>query len=41
MVIDSIQIEHEQVEKAKTGDSIGIKVEDRVRANDKVFRVIE
>ncbi len=41
LVIESIQIEHEQVEKAKTGDSIGIKVEDRVRANDKVLRVIE
>jgi putative protease len=41
LVIESMQIEHEQVEKAKTGDSIGIKVEDRVRANDKVFRVIE
>ena len=41
LVIESIQIEHEQVERAKTGDSIGIKLEDRVRANDKVFRVIE
>lgn len=39
--IESMQIEHEQVEKAKIGDSIGIKVKDRVRKHDKVYKVIE
>jgi translation initiation factor IF-2 len=39
--IDSMQIEHEQVEVAKTGDSIGIKVQDRCRGGDKVFLVTE
>lgn len=39
--IESIQIEHEQVEKAKAGDSVGVKVKERVRKHDKVYKVIE
>ena len=39
--IESLQIEHLQVEKVKTGDSIGIKVRERVRPHDKVFKVVE
>lgn len=39
--IESIQIEHETVEEAKKGDSIGIKVGDRVRKHDKVYKVTE
>lgn len=39
--VDSIQIEHEQVEVAKVGDSIGIKVDDRCRSGDKVFLVTD
>ena len=35
--VDSMQINRKPVEKAKKGDEIGIKVEDRVRKNDKVF----
>jgi putative protease len=38
--IDSMQIEHESVEEAKAGDSVGIKVKDRVRSHDKVYKVI-
>jgi len=38
--VESMQIEHENVEKAGKGDAIGLKVEDRVRINDKVY-VIE
>ena len=37
--VDSIQIEHAQVEEAKKGDAIGIKVTDRCRGGDVVFRV--
>lgn len=40
-VVESMQIEHEQVEKAKAGDSVGIKVKERVRKHDKVYKVIE
>ncbi len=36
--VDSMQIEHETVPKAGPGDSIGIKVGEKVRPGDKVFR---
>ena len=39
--IDSMQIEHEQVEGAKKGDAIGLKVKDKVREGDEVYKVIE
>ncbi len=39
--IKSMQIEHEKVDKAKVGDSIGIKVKERVRKHDKVYKVTE
>lgn len=38
-VVDSIQIEHEPVESAKAGDAIGIKVADRCRDGDTVYKV--
>ncbi len=38
-VVDSMQIEHEQVEEAGAGDKIGIKVSDRCRNGDHVYRV--
>ena len=39
--VDSMQIEHQSVEKANPGDSIGIKVKDRVRGHDVVYKVTE
>jgi putative protease len=39
--VDSMQIEHENVEKATKGQSIGLKVNDRVREHDVVYRVVE
>ena len=36
-LIDSMQIEHKEIKKAKKGDAIGMKVKDRVRPNDKVY----
>jgi len=39
-VVGSIQIEHETVEEAKGGDKIGVKVGDRVRGGDHVYRVV-
>ncbi|MFH1347602.1 MAG: hypothetical protein ABIH22_02825 [Candidatus Margulisiibacteriota bacterium] len=35
--IDSMQIEHQNVAKAKKGDDIGIKVKDKVRQHDIVY----
>jgi len=37
--VKSMQIEHDAVESAKKGDSIGIKVTDKVRRKDKVFKI--
>jgi len=37
--INSMQIEHQPVDFAKTGDAVGIKVKDRVRHGDKVYKV--
>ncbi len=39
--IESMQIEHDQVEEAGVGADVGIKVKDRVRSHDKVYKVIE
>jgi len=37
--VDSMQIEHENVKTAKKGQSIGLKVKERVRENDTVYKV--
>ncbi len=37
--ITSMQVENESVEEAKKGDQIGIKVKDRVRPGDRVYKV--
>jgi translation elongation factor EF-1alpha len=38
--VQSIQIEHESVTEAKKGDSVGLKVSERVRAGDIVYKII-
>ncbi|HEX9665472.1 MAG TPA: EF-Tu/IF-2/RF-3 family GTPase [Thermodesulfobacteriota bacterium] len=39
--VNSMQIEHESVTEAKQGDSIGLKVSEKVRKGDKVYKIIE
>jgi len=39
MTVESMHIDNATVEQAKPGDSIGIKVSDRVRQGDVVFKV--
>ena len=39
--IKSMQSEHESIDIAKIGVGIGIKVSERVREGDKVYKVIE
>jgi len=39
--VDSIQIEHEAVESAKSGDVVGIRVVQKVHPHDKVFLLVE
>ena len=41
MSVDSMQIDNAQVEEAKTGDSIGVKVSDRVRSGDTVYKITD
>jgi len=39
--VDSMQINNVNVTEAKSGDAIGIKVNDRVRRGDKVYKVTD
>jgi len=41
LIVDSMQINNVNVEQAKAGDLIGIKVSDRVRRGDTVYKVTE
>jgi putative protease len=38
-VVDSIQIDRQPIEKAKKGDVIGLKVSEKVREGDKVYKI--
>ncbi|MBI4999558.1 U32 family peptidase C-terminal domain-containing protein [Candidatus Gottesmanbacteria bacterium] len=38
--ISSMQIEHEQIQEAKKGQVIGLKVDQPVKENDEVFLVV-
>lgn len=40
-IVDSMQVSHQDVQFAKTGDSIGIKVRGQCRDGDVVYRVIQ
>ncbi|MFZ0966616.1 MAG: translation elongation factor-like protein [Candidatus Bathyarchaeia archaeon] len=37
-VVESMQIEHNNVQRAEAGQSIGLKVAQRVRENDMVYK---
>jgi len=37
--VDSMQIEHEEIEEAEAGQSVGLKVEEHVRKHDVVYKV--
>jgi len=39
--VESMQIERADITEAKRGDLVGIKVPDRVRRGDKVYKVTE
>ena len=38
--VESMEIEHENVETAKAGDSIGLKIRERVRESDMVYKIV-
>lgn len=37
--VDSMQVEHQNIEAAKAGDQVGLKVTQKVREGDQVFKV--
>ena len=37
----SMEVDNQPIEEAKAGDLVGIKVDNRVRENDKVYKVVE
>ncbi len=37
--VESMQIEHEKVEEAKAGQSIGLKIKEHVRQHDRVYKL--
>jgi selenocysteine-specific translation elongation factor len=41
LTVASMQIQNANVTEAKTGDAVGIKVPDRVRPGDKVYKITD
>jgi selenocysteine-specific translation elongation factor len=41
IIVDSMQINNVNVQEAKAGDSVGIKVADRVRRGDTIYKVTD
>ena len=41
LTVDSMQIENQPVQEAKAGDSIGVKVPERVRDGDTVYKIVD
>jgi len=41
LIVDSMQINNVDVKEAKAGDSVGVKVSERVRKRDTVYKVTE
>jgi len=38
--VHSMQIEHKSVTEAKKGDSVGVKVSEKARRGDKVYKIV-
>jgi selenocysteine-specific translation elongation factor len=41
LTVDSMQINNQPVREAKAGDSIGVKVPERVRDGDTVYKIVD
>jgi U32 family peptidase len=37
--VESMEVDHQKVKKAKKGDEVGLKVEDKVRDGYKIYKV--
>lgn len=38
-VVKSMQVEHQNIEEAKVGDLVGLKVKEKVREGDSVYQI--
>jgi selenocysteine-specific translation elongation factor len=41
LAVESMQIDNAPVEEAKAGDSVGVKIPERVRKGDDVYKVVD
>ena len=39
--VRSMEVDNQSVDEAKQGDMVGVKVKERVRENDNVYKVVE
>ncbi|MDI6799036.1 MAG: translation elongation factor-like protein [Candidatus Aenigmarchaeota archaeon] len=39
--VESMQIEHKNIKRAKAGDSIGLKVNEKVKENDLIYKIVQ
>ena len=39
--VRTMEVDNQSVDEAKQGDMVGVKVKERVRENDKVYKVVE
>ncbi len=39
--VESIELDNQPVEEAKAGDLVGVKVKERVRENDLIYKITE
>jgi translation elongation factor EF-1alpha len=38
-VVGSMEVEHDKIEKAKKGDEVGLKIEEKVRSGYRVYKI--
>lgn len=41
VTVESMQVDNAQVSEAKAGDGVGVKVPDRVRRGDAVYKIVD
>jgi len=41
VTVESMQVDNAQVSEAKAGDGVGVKVSDRVRRGDAVYKIVD
>ena len=39
--VASMEMDNQDIEEAKVGDLVGVKVKERLRENDKVYKIVE